>query len=331
MMQALGMDIGGTAVKAGRLGPDGGIEARVERPSPASEAPEVMVALLAEIARELGGGESIGPCGPADPAGSVAARYPVGIGCAGLVDPWRGAVLSSPNLPGWTAEVPLADLMARATGRRPVLLNDANAFVLAETMFGAGRGAATVVGITLGTGVGGGLVLGGKLWIGRHGGAGEIGHMPVCVDGPPCACGGRGCLEALIGTRAILDRYRSLARGSRGAGSFGEHVEAEPLTVRVLARRARDGEAAAVATFVETGRLLGLALAGLTQLLDPDLFVIGGGISSSEDLFLPAARAALGEAAMLPRAMHPRVEPAVLGPDAGWIGAAHAAAGGPAG
>lgn len=331
MRQALGIDIGGTAVKAGRLGPDGAIEARVEKPSPAREVPEVMVALLAEVVRELGAGASPRSFGLAGPAGSGADPCPVGVGCAGLVDPWRGVVLTSPNLPGWTEEVPLADLVARATGTRPVLLNDANCFVLAETRLGAGRGAATVIGITLGTGVGGGLVLDGALWIGRHGAAGEIGHMPVVIDGPPCACGGHGCLEALIGTRAILDRYRSLSRASGAVEASYGRVEVEPLTVRGLARRAREGEAAAIATFGETGRILGLALAGLTQLLDPDLFVVGGGISRSADLFLPAARAALGEDAMLPAEMRPRVEPAILGPDAGWIGAARAAAEGPAG
>jgi glucokinase len=331
MRRALGIDIGGTAVKAGRLGPDGAIEARVEKPSPAREGPEVMVALLAEVVRELGAAASPRSFGPADPAGIAAGPCPVGIGCAGLVDPWRGVVLTSPNLPGWTQEVPLADLVARATGTRPELFNDANAFVLAETRLGAGRGAATVVGITLGTGVGGGLVLDGKLWIGRHGAAGEIGHMPVIIDGPPCACGGRGCLEALIGTRAILDRYRSLSGAFGVAETSREWTGGEPLTVRGLARRAGEGEGAAVATFGETGRILGLALAGLTQLLDPDLFVLGGGISRSAALFLPAVRAALGEAVMLPTAMQPRVEAATLGPDAGWIGAARAAAEGPAG
>jgi glucokinase len=153
--------------------------------------------------------------------------------------------------------------------------------------------------------------------------------MPVIIDGPPCACGGRGCLEALIGTRAILDRYRSLIRPRGDAEAPGTRTEAEPLTVRLLARRAGAGDNAAVATFSETGRLLGLALAGLTQLLDPDLFVIGGGISRSAELFVPAARAALEEAAMLPRAMQPCVEPTILGPDAGWIGAARAAGEGP--
>jgi glucokinase len=324
--RALGIDIGGTAVKAGRLGPAGTIEAQLERPSPTREAPGAMVGLLADIALELA---AVPPRQIPSAAGQARAGtggLPLGIGCAGLVDPWRGVVLTSPNLPGWTEETPLADLVAQATGTRPVLLNDANAFVLAESRLGAGRGAATVVGITLGTGVGGGLVLDGKPWIGRHGAAGEVGHMPLLVDGPTCVCGGRGCLEALVGARAILARYGSLVRATRAGGVPAEPAGAEPLTVRRLAQRAEQGDAAATATFRETGRLLGLALAGLTQLLDPDLFVIGGGISRSAPLILPAARAALAEAAMLPPAMQPRVEQAALGSDAGWIGAARAAA-----
>jgi glucokinase len=326
MRPALSFDIGGTAVKAGRLGPDGTIEARLERPSPAREGPSVMAELLADMARELGAAVPRSIPAPADPEGCEGSPIPLGIGCAGLVDPWRGVVLASPNLPGWAPEVPLAELVARAVGARPLLLNDANAFVLAETRLGAGRGAATVVGITLGTGVGGGLILDGALWIGRHGAAGEIGHMPLMVDGPLCACGSRGCLEALVGTRAILLRYRSLAGSGNAAGEDHTRGGQMPLTVRRLAQLAAEGEAAAITTFAETGRLLGLALGGLTQLLDPDLFVVGGGISRSASLFLPAARGALAEAAMLPRSMQPRVEAAVLGPDAGWIGAAWAAA-----
>lgn len=322
MRRAFGIDIGGTAVKFGRLGPEGAIEVRMEKSSPAREAPGAMVALVADIVRELGADGAPGPAGGSGPAGAGAGAFPVGIGCAGLVDPVRGTVLTSPNLPGWIDEVPLAELVARATGTRPVLLNDANAFVLAESRLGAGRGASTVVGVTIGTGVGGGLVLGGNLWTGRHGAAGEVGHMPLQIDGPLCACGGRGCLEALIGTPAILARYRALA-GGVGAS--------EPLTVRRLAQRATDGDGVALDVFRETGRLLGLALAGLTQLLDPDVFVVGGGIARSAALFLPAARAALAEAAMLPVLMQPRVEQAALGPDAGWIGAARAAAESPAG
>jgi len=159
-------------------------------------------------------------------------------------------VRTSPNLPGWTTEVPLAGLLGSATGRRPAVLNDANAFVLAETRLGAGEGHRHVVGLTLGTGVGGGLVLDGRLWTGRHGAAGEIGHVCLLADGPRCACGARGCLEAMVGTRAILDRYAAMAE-----------APATAATPRDIAARALAGEAAAVETWRETGRLLGLALA----------------------------------------------------------------------
>lgn len=296
-MQAIGIDIGGTAVKAGRL--DHGKPAEsLERPSPAREGPDAMVELIAGLIAELHGGSGL----------------PVGIGCAGLVDHERGLVRTSPNLPGWIAEVPLADLVCAATGRRPAVLNDANAFVLAETRLGAGEGCGHVVGLTLGTGVGGGLVLDGRLWTGRHGAAGEIGHVCLLADGPPCACGSRGCLEAMVGTRAILHRYAAIAR-----------IPSSDLTPRDIAARALAGDVAAVETWRETGRLLGLALAGLTHLLDPDLFLIGGGIARASDLILPSARDALRENVMLPAELVPPVVPARLGPDAGWIGAALAA------
>ncbi len=296
-MRAIGIDIGGTSVKAGRI--SGGVTERFEeRPSPARAAPDVMITLLADLASGLRAGE----------------KLPIGVGCAGLVDHARGRVRTSPNLPGWTNEVPLADRLEEVLGSRPLVLNDANAFVLAESRLGAAEGARTVVGLTMGTGVGGGLVLDGRIWTGCNGAAGEIGHMPLVVDGPLCACGARGCLEALIGTRAILDRYQAMT----GSG-------ASELSPRDIAERAERGDAGAILTWRETGRFLGLALVGLTHLLDPELFIIGGGISRAADLILPAAREALRDGVMLPPALVPPVVPARLGPDAGWIGAALAA------
>lgn len=305
-MQTIGIDIGGTGIKAGRIGSEGGVEASRHRPTPATEPPGVMVSLLAELIGELT------PSGGGPPS--------IGIGCAGLVDHERGSVYSSPNLPGWSEAVPLADLVARAVSARPVVLNDANAFVLAEWRLGAGRGASSLVGLTLGTGVGGGIVLGGRLWTGCHGTAGEIGHMPILADGPPCACGGRGCFEALVGTHAILTRYRSHRNPL-------ENPEGESLTPLEIAERARAGEGAAKETWRETGRLLGLGLVGLTHLLDPERFVIGGGVAGAAEFLLPEAEATLREAAMLPARLLPSLSIASLGPDAGWIGAALAARG----
>jgi glucokinase len=301
-LRGIGIDIGGTAVKAGRLGPAQELELHLERPTPAREGPDALLEVLLPLLEELEAALPQSEC-----------PLPLGVGCAGLIEPTTGLVRTSPNLPGWR-DVPLADLLGSAAGRPVVVLNDANAFTLAESRLGAGRSARTVIGLTLGTGVGGGLLLDGRLWTGQNGFAGELGHMPLVADGPPCLCGARGCLEALVGTPAIIRRY----------GEITGRVEAA-LTPRLLAARAGQGDGAALETFRETGRLLGLALGGLTHLLDPNLFIVGGGISGASDLILPATRGALAGSVMLPAALVPDVRPAALGNSAGWIGAALAA------
>lgn len=295
---ALGADIGGTAIKLGLLEASLGIVRQTEVPTPAGADLATLVdALLAGLLGLAGSDSSL-------------RDLPFGIGCAGIVDPRARTIARSPNLPG-LRDAPLATEVAKRTGRMPILLNDANAFVLAETRLGGARGASSVVGLTLGTGVGGGLLLGGRLWEGAHGFAGEPGHAPVALDGPTCACGQRGCLEALIGTRAIVDRYAARA-GVLSAG----------LTPEEISRRAKAGDADARDTWVETGRLLGLGLIGLAHLLDPEVFVIGGGISRSASLFLPRAVEEMERGLLHPAHLRPRVVCAELGPAAGWIGAA---------
>ncbi len=200
---AIGVDVGGTAVKAGVL-LDGRVEAVLDVPTPSREGPEALIRLLAGAIEKLESGlpQEIIPC-------------PLGIGCAGLVDTARGIVLTSPNLPAWK-NAPLSELSETFLLRRAIILNDANAVALAESRHGAGVGSDHVIVITLGTGVGGGIVLNGRMWTGRHGFAGEIGHMPLVADGPVCACGSRGCVEAMIGTVAIV-RFRSPVSPNAGA------------------------------------------------------------------------------------------------------------------
>jgi glucokinase len=304
---ALGIDIGGTGIKAGCLDADGRRVVELEEPTPAREAPSVLVEAVAGLVRRLQGGVGEAACS-------------LGIGCAGLVEPGPGMVRTSPNLPR-VADLPLAEMVLERTGMRPVVLNDANAFTLAEARLGAARGASSVLGLTLGTGVGGGLLLAGRLWEGFHGYAGEIGHTPVSSGGPPCACGLRGCLEAFVGAGAILRRYRE---GRANAGVAGGPEEA--LTPKLLAARAREGDAQALEAFRETGDWLGISLGGFVHLFDPEVMVVGGGVSGAADLILPAARESMAARVMLPRAELPAVLPAALGPAAGWIGAALAAA-----
>lgn len=290
-MDSIGFDVGGTYVKSGHLSEDGTILHEARWPTP--DSVEQLLDAIA-IQRE---------------AWDRAAPY--GIACAGVIDP-SGTVVRSPNLPGWR-DVPLRSLARERIGEEPAVLNDANAFLLAEARLGAARGARHAVGLTLGTGVGGAILLDGRLWSGIHGFAGEAGHMILLADGPLCTCGSHGCVEALVGTRGILDRYRRLAP---------EQPEAK--TPREISERARAGETAAIDTLEETGRFLGLALMSLAHLLDPETFVIGGGVASAGDLILEPARAALRASPLQP-GMTPPVVRAELGNSAGWIGAALAA------
>jgi glucokinase len=202
------------------------------------------------------------------------------------------------------------------------VLNDANAFALAEARCGAGRGAQVVLGLTLGTGVGGGIVIGGRLHTGAHGFAGEVGHVSLERDGPPCACGNRGCLETFVGNRAIVARYLELSGGPSARVLEGAGGRVEAITPEAIHQAALAGEAAARATFQRTGEILGIALAGLANVLDPDVIVLGGGVSQAGEMLLAPARRLLRERCMIPEPWLPEIRTASLGPEAAVVGAA---------
>jgi len=289
-----GFDIGGASVKCGALLTGAPPAPSRSIPTQATQGPEALVSRIAASLR-------------AETEKRGAAPLAIGVGCAGLIDPARGVVVTSPNLPGWEG-TELRGRLENAVGRSITLVNDANAFVLAESRVGAARGRQTVCGLAIGTGVGGGFVADGTLWLGAHGFAGEFGHWPFALDGPRCACGQIGCLEAFIGTPAIVGAYLAASD--------------EVATPEEIARRAGGGDAMALAVFAELGRILGTALAGLTALFDPEIFVVGGGVAQAEAYFLPQARAALRARALAPPDALPDLVAAALGPDAGWIGAA---------
>jgi glucokinase len=239
----------------------------------------------------------------------------IGIGSAGLV--LQGTVRNSPNLPGWQGAVPLERLLKKELKGSKITLeidNDANCFVLAETLCGAGRGYRDVIGLTLGTGVGGGLVLDGKLYRGSTGGAGELGHASIKYDGPLCLCGNRGCLEAMVGAGAIVKRYLSLMPKSNGRKPEG--------TVAEISGRAKKGGRTAVKCLAETGTLLGVALANYVNIFNPQAIVIGGGVAQAGELILASARGEMKKRAMPYNVQKAKVKAARLGPWAGAIGAA---------
>jgi glucokinase len=248
----------------------------------------------------------------------------VGIGAAGFIDADRATVMFAPNLV-WRGE-PLRDEVARRIGLPVVVENDANCAAWAEHRFGAGAGESDLVVVTVGTGIGGGIVLDGELYRGRFGVGAEFGHMQVFRDGRRCGCGQKGCWEQYCSGRALLHEAREIAdvqpqRGKRLlelGGGVPEGIEAPEVT-----QAAQEGDPAALACFEEIGYWLGQGLADLCSLLDPGVLVVGGGVADAGDLLLEPARRTF--AAVLPGHTHrpvAEIRLALLGNDAGLVGAA---------
>jgi glucokinase len=322
MAVMLGVDIGGTKMavapvdEAGRI-----VGVPLVRPS-RTESTEHFLDGLVQVVRDA-------------LAASAAARLDVvgvGLGCAGMVDWTRGIVVASPHLP--LHDTPVRSRVATAIGLPTTLDNDANVAALAETRVGAAKGLRHVVMLTLGTGVGGGLVLGGRVYRGATGAAAELGHMRVASDGEPCNCGSRGCLEAYASGRALERVARRLVQPPAGSGA-GEDRREEGyasglasldalgrLTGEAVGVLALQGDAAAGDAVREVAEWLGVGVTSLANVFNPEMIVVGGGLVTLGDLLLGPARAALARCGLSPNREVARVEPAALGNDAGLVGAA---------
>jgi glucokinase len=305
---SVGVDIGGTKVAAGVVDDDGTVLARARRDTPSRDA-RAVEATITDVVREL-----------RDRYDVVA----VGIGAAGFVDAERSRVRFAPHL-AWRDE-PLRDALTGALDLPVVVENDANAAAWAEWRFGAGRGESHLVCVTLGTGIGGGVVVDGIVQRGRFGMAGEFGHMVVVPDGRRCECGNRGCLEQYASGNVLGREARELARaGSPVTVSLLERVagDVDALVGPVVTAAAREGDACAIELFEDVGRWLGIGLANLAAALDPGTFVIGGGVSEAGELLLGPARESFRRT-LTGRGYRPeaRVVRAAFGPEAGLVGAA---------
>jgi glucokinase len=308
MSLAIGVDVGGTKVAAGVVDADGKVIERLRRHTPAA-SPALTEQVIIDVVTELRDRHDVAS---------------VGIGAAGFVDEARSTVMFAPNL-AWRDE-PVKKRVEDRLGCAVVVENDANAAAWAEARFGAARDHPHMVLVAVGTGIGAGLVLDGRIYRGRWGAAGEPGHYRVVPDGRLCGCGNRGCWEQYVSGSALVAEARDLARHSPGtvarmlrlAGGSPAGIDGPVVT-----RAAIEGEAAALACFETIGHWLGTGLADLAEILDPGCFVIGGGVSEAGELLLRPARAAfargLSGAAYRPLA---EIRPALLGPDAGLIGAA---------
>jgi len=217
----------------------------------------------------------------------------VGVSFGGPVDAASGTVLHSHHVEGWGG-LPLATILAEALGRPVLIENDANAVALGEYRYGTGRGTEDLVYLTISTGIGGGIVLGGRLWRGRHGLAGEIGHMVVRPDGPLCTCGNRGCLEALASGPSIARRAGEALAASAGGSRLLALAGGNPagLSAELVFRAAHAGDEVAAAVVAAVAEDLGLGIAMLVSVLDPGRVILGGGVAKAgEGLLAPVRRA----------------------------------------
>ena len=319
MKYSIGVDLGGTDIKAGCVTSDGNLlsGSRVVLPTDVEVGgPKVVAARIAEAVRQV-----LVKISETREATDVR-EIRVGLGAPGLIIAETGVVHFSPNFPGWT-DIPLVDYvnaeLATLHPYKPVLKgmdNDVNAMTLGELRHGAGVGYKNIVALTLGTGVGGGVVIDGQVYHGSQNTAGELGHTVVEPDGRYCGCGNQGCLEAYAGAKNIIERTEEKIEAGR------KTILSAPFTPRQIASAAQAGDPIAIEVFLETARYIGIALTSIAHILNPQVAIIGGGIAEAgEKLLLEPIRAELSKRAMdIPARM--KIVPAQLGNNAGIVGAA---------
>ncbi len=303
----VGVDLGGTKLAAGLVDDTLTIRDRTVAPAVTTSTEDC----LADIYRRLD--EALATYGPVDA---------IGVGTASMVDFRAGRIVLSTNLP--LRDVGLRDLLAARYDVPVAVDNDANVACLAEHVNGAGRGASEMVMLTLGTGIGGGIITGGRLYRGASGAAGELGHMVIDFDGPRCqgACPNSGCLEVYASGRAMSRAALETAR-ARPDSALGRALAAgEQVGGPLLSRLALAGDPVAVEVLAGIGEKLGIGIAGIVNIFNPEVVVVGGGAAEAADVLLGAARRVVAARALRPQRDEVRIVAAEHGPDAGLVGAA---------
>jgi glucokinase len=300
----VGVDLGGTNLRTALLSPDGNVLDKHKEATHASAGwKQVVARLVGNIQRQ----QKI-----ADQKGLTVVG--AGVGAPGVIRMDQGIVVKSPNFPDWN-NLPLKEELERALHIPVFIENDANAAALGEQWLGAGRGINSMILLTLGTGVGGGIVLNNLIWQGADGMAGEIGHMTLIPEGRRCGCGNTGCLEMYASARGIVLSYRD-ALGMKESGKAPE------LTAEQVYQAARDGEPVALRVMKDMGRMLGIGIANLINIFNPQMIVIGGGVKDAWQLFIGATHEEIMRRAFQVPAERTEIVPSQLGDDAGMVGAA---------
>jgi glucokinase len=307
----IGVDLGGTKLLAGAVDPALNVHHRATRPARAPDHHAVIDTVVSAVREVRDAIEGV--------SGSVEA---VGIGIPCLIDTERGVAVMSTHLP--IVDVPFRDLIAERIGLPVFVDNDANAAMLAEWRHGAAAGARDAALLTIGTGIGGGLVVGGALQRGSQGAGAELGHMVVLADGPRCQgnCPNRGCLEAMASGSALGREAQRIAHERPDSGLGRALAAGREISGPLVTELAHDGDPAAIDALATIGEWLGVGVCNLVNMLNPDVVVIGGGVIAAGELLLEPVRAVVAERALSPAREHVRIVPARFGAESGMLGAA---------
>lgn len=317
---AIGVDLGGTNLRIAAVEEDGKVLEKVTLGTRVKDGRDHVIgdmcdAILQVSSKLRGSGELLG----------------VGIGVPGIIDMDTGTLHESPNLPGWQ-EYPVRNEIERRIGTHIVLENDANSAALGEKWLGAARDYDDMCMLTLGTGVGGGIIFGGRIWHGMNGMAAELGHITVEPNGPECGCGNKGCVEQLASATALVRMAREAAESGKAPELARAMTDNPEFSSKLLHGLAQQGNRPAQEVFRRAGRALGMAIADLINIFNLPIFVIGGGAASAWDMFAPAMLEEINRRSYIYRATAPEKVPqggkrtlvvqAILGSDAGLLGAA---------
>ncbi len=305
----IGLDLGGTKIAAALVAPDGSILAEDRRPTEADRGVEAVLDNLVAAARQVAGRDQ-------------ARVSTIGLGAPGPLNCREGLIYKAPNFLGWD-DVPIVRLLEQRLGIPVVLENDANAAGYGEWALGAGRGTRDMIYLTISTGIGGGIIIGGEVYHGRDDSAGEVGHMTIEPDGPPCGCGRRGCWEALCsGTGIGAAMARRLAEGARSTALALAGGDAAAVTSAHVAQAAREGDPVAREVLDEAFFYLALGITNLIHIFNPEMVVLGGGVAKLGDQLFTPVRALVRERAYPAMVRDLPIVPAALGDRVGVLGAA---------
>ncbi len=311
-LPVLALDLGGTKIITAIISDKGDMIAKEYYLTLADEGPQSVIKRMFSAVDHLLSPQNI----------DSSQLDSISLAVAGAIDLDQGVITSSPNLPGWH-DIPLRDIVKERYGLDAFLINDASAAALGEYHLGAGKGVSNLIYITVSTGIGGGIIINDKLYLGRCGSAGEIGHMTIDVNGQRCNCGNIGCLETLAsGTAMAKEAIRRISQGEKSSLTEIAEGKIENITAEKVSIAAQGGDSLALEVISKAATYLGVGMVNLINIFNPEMIIVGGGVAQMGDLLLNPARQVVRERAFQLPAQAVHIVPAQLGEDSGLVGAA---------